>query len=246
MGPVERGDTDLETTADPTADAALESDSETGTATESETGAAADDGDTTTAATEAADGTTDTAVRDGASPDQAAAEPAPVPLHDPNERRHTPDPGAGDVVIRANLAGTLLFGVTAALAAIFFTSFWQWVAAITAMALFAVGIFTFLWSYYNAVLRSRTDVISVTGLYLLLGPPTPPRVRRTMLLTLLLQFVIALVTTFARSHTENGSPGSSLALGFLVPMLGFGLNGLWAAYHADFPRREVFEQQRGS
>jgi hypothetical protein len=24
-----------------------------------------------------------------------------------------------------------------------------------------------------------------------------------------------------------------------VPMFGFGLNGLWAAYHADFPRRPV-------
>ena len=151
------------------------------------------------------------------------------------------DPGGGDVVIRANLAGTLLFGVTAAPAAIFFTTFWQWVAAVTALGLFAIGVFAFLWSYYNAVQRSRTDVISVSGLYLLLGPPTPPAVRRTMLLTLLLQLVIALVTTFARSRGPDGRPGTSLALGFLVPMLGFGLNGLWAAYHGDFPKRADVE-----
>jgi hypothetical protein len=157
----------------------------------------------------------------------------------------TSDRLAGDVVIRADLAGTLLFGVTAALAAILFTSVWQWIAAITALSLFAIGVFAFLWSYYNAVQRSRTDVISVSGLYFLLGDPTPARVRRVMLGTLLLQLVIALVTTLARSQSADGRPGTSLALGFLVPMLGFGLNGLWAAYHADFPSRETFEDREG-
>lgn len=155
---------------------------------------------------------------------------------------HPDDTGAaagatGDVIVRANLAGTALFAVTAALAAALFTSLWQWIAAVTAMALFAVGVFAFLWSYYNAVQRSRHDVISVAGLYLLLGPSTPPPVRRTMLATLGVQFVVAVVTTFARLDGPDGKPGSSLALGFLVPMFGFGLNGLWAAYHAAFPPR---------
>jgi hypothetical protein len=67
-----------------------------------------------------------------------------------------------------------------------------------------------------------------------------------MLLTLLLQLVIALVTTLARTQSADGRPGTSLALGFLVPMLGFGLNGLWAAYHADFPSRETFEDRSRS
>jgi hypothetical protein len=161
-------------------------------------------------------------------------------------RPAVPDRLAGDILIRADLAGTLVFGVTAGLAAILFTTVWQWIAAVTAMALFAVGVFAFLWSYYNAVQRSRTDAISVSGLYFLLGPPTPSRVRRTMLLTLLLQLVIALVTTLARSQSADGRPGTSLALGFLVPMFGFGLNGLWAAYHADFPSRDSFEDRSGS
>jgi hypothetical protein len=145
----------------------------------------------------------------------------------------------GDVVIRANLAGTLLFTITATAAAVFFTSALQWIAAITALALFAVGVFAFLWSYYNAVQRSRRDEISVTGLYLLAGPPTPKPVRRTMLGALAVQVVVAVATTFARLDGADGKQGSSLALGFLVPMLGFGLNGLWAAYHADFPRRRT-------
>jgi hypothetical protein len=145
----------------------------------------------------------------------------------------------GDVVIRANLAGTLLFTITATAAAVFFTSPLQWIAAITALALFAIGVFAFLWSYYNAVQRSRRDEISVTGLYLLAGPPTPKPVRRTMLGALTVQVVVAVATTFARLEGADGKQGSSLALGFLVPMLGFGLNGLWAAYHADFPRRQT-------
>jgi hypothetical protein len=143
----------------------------------------------------------------------------------------------GDVVVRANLAGTLLFTVTAVIAAAFFTTAWQWVAAITALVLFAVGVFAFLWSYYNAVQRSRRDQISVTGLYLLLGPPTPAPVRRTMLGALAVQVVVAVATTFSRLEGPDGKAGSSLALGFLVPMFGFGLNGLWAAYHGDFPPR---------
>ena len=38
----------------------------------------------------------------------------------------------------------------------------------------------------------------------------------------------------------TGNPGSSLAVGFLVPMFGIGMNGLWASRHAAFgprPRR---------
>ncbi len=57
---------------------------------------------------------------------------------------------------------------------------------------------------------------------------------------------IAVVTTFARLDGPDGKPGSSLALGFLVPMFGFGLNGLWAAYHGDFPRRRTETPRPGS
>jgi hypothetical protein len=58
-----------------------------------------------------------------------------------------------------------------------------------------------------------------------------------MLGALAVQVVVALVTAFARLDGPDGRPGSSLALGFLVPMFGFGMNGLWAAYHATFPPR---------
>lgn len=139
--------------------------------------------------------------------------------------------------MRLNLGLTAVFGVTAAYAAIVFSTAAQWVGAATAMTLFAIGVFAFLWSYWGAVQRSREVDIAVTQLYLLMGSAIPAPVRRTMNLTLLLQFVIALVTTLARPDGSGGSPGSSLAVGFLVTMLGFGLNGLWAVNHGNFATR---------
>jgi hypothetical protein len=144
----------------------------------------------------------------------------------------------GTVVVNADLLGTAIFAITAAYAAISFSTVAQWVGAITALALFAVGVFSFLWAYWNAVQRSRHEEISVTQLYLLAGPPTPSWVKRRMWLALLAQVAVAVVTTLARPDGPDGNPGSSLALGFLVPMFGIGLNGLWAAFHGRFPPRE--------
>ena len=131
-----------------------------------------------------------------------------------------------------------MFVITAVLAAVFFTNALQWVGAITALALFAVGVVCFLWSYLHAVQRSRTDEISVAGLYFLAGPPTPVAVKRPMLALLAVQVITATATTFARLDGPDGKPGSSLAVGFLVPMFGFGLNGLWAAFNGAFPGRQ--------
>ena len=149
-----------------------------------------------------------------------------------------PEAGAGDILVWADLAGTVVFVATAVAAAAFFTTGWQWVGAITALVLFTIGVFAFLWAYYNAVQRSRVEEISVMQLYFLLGPPTPSRVRVLMLSALAVQVLTALATALARPNGADGNPGTSLALGFLVPMFGFGLNGLWAAYHGRFPLRE--------
>jgi hypothetical protein len=144
---------------------------------------------------------------------------------------------AGDVIVLADVIGTGAFVVTAVTAAVVFSTASQWVGAITAMSLFAVGVFAFLWSFFNAVQRSRDEEISVTQVYLLLGAPTPPRVRRVMLSMLAIQIVVGLATAIARSKAPDGSPGTSLAVGVLVPMFGIGLNGLWCAFHGVFPPR---------
>jgi Zn-dependent protease with chaperone function len=145
---------------------------------------------------------------------------------------------AGDVIVLADVIGTAAFVVTAVFAAVVFSTAAQWVGAITAMALFAVGVVAFLWSFWNAVQRSRVEQIGVMQMYLLLGDPTPGRVRRIMLALLAIQIGVAFATAFARSEAEDGSPGTSLAVGILVPMFGLGLNGLWCAFHGVFPPRE--------
>lgn len=145
-----------------------------------------------------------------------------------------------DALIRVDIALTMVFAVTATYATVVFDTTAQWIGAITAMVLFTIGVFAFLWSYWSAVQRSRTEEIAVTQLYLLMGQAIPSTVRRSMNLALLAQFLIALATTFMRPNGPDGNPGSSLAVGFLVPMLGFGLNGLWAVTHGTFePRRQT-------
>ncbi len=153
---------------------------------------------------------------------------------------------AGDVIVLTDVVGTVAFTVTAVYAAVVFSTAAQWVGAITAMALFAVGVFAFLWSFWNAVQRSREEQIGVLQMYLLLGDPTPARVRRTMLALLVVQIAVALSTALARSEAEDGSPGTSLAVGILVPMFGLGLNGLWCAFHGVFPPRADVDGARGA
>ena len=153
---------------------------------------------------------------------------------------------AGDLIVLADVVGTVAFAVTAVFAAVVFSTAAQWVGAITAMALFAVGVFAFLWSFWTAVQRSREEQIGVMQMYLLLGEPTPARVRRIMLAMLAIQITVALVTALARSESDDGSPGTSLAVGVLVPMLGLGLNGLWCAFHGEFPSRPDVDAAGGN
>jgi hypothetical protein len=164
-------------------------------------------------------------------------------VNDDADRRpdHSDVARAGDVIVLVDIVGTAAFTVTAITAAVVFSTPAQWVGAITAMALFAIGVFVFLWSFWNAVQRSREEQIGVMQMYLLLGDPTPPRVRRIMLALLVTQITVALATALARSESDDGSPGTSLAVGILVPMFGLGLNGLWCAFHGVFPPRGDLE-----
>jgi glucan phosphoethanolaminetransferase (alkaline phosphatase superfamily) len=148
---------------------------------------------------------------------------------------------SGDVIITTDVVGTGIFVLSAVLAAAIFTDPVKAVAVVVSLALFACGMFTFLWSYWTAVQRSRTDNISVTQLYLLAGPSTPKAVKWRMNGALTVQIAVALATAIARSSTE-GRAGSTLAFGILVPMYGLGLNGLWCARYGRFGPRQVADQ----
>ncbi len=139
--------------------------------------------------------------------------------------------------MQANLIGTVLFTLSAVGAAITYGGTERAVAAAIALALFFTGIVAFAWSFWNAVQRSRTEQVAVTQLYLLLGDVAPSSVRRPMLAAVAVQFGVGLATAIGRANAPDGSPGTSLAFGVLVPLFGFGLNGLWAAFHGEYRER---------
>lgn len=154
-----------------------------------------------------------------------------------------PEPRPLDsAIVRADVALTALFVTSSSLAAVVFEGWVKVQGVAVALGCFAVGVVTFLWGYWDAVQRSRTDEMAVAELYMLMGPAIPKGVKRVMLACLTVQSVAALATALARPTTPaddgGSSTGSTLAFGVLVPLLGLGLNGLWAARHGRFgPRR---------
>lgn len=147
----------------------------------------------------------------------------------------------GSNIVRANVAGTIFFALSAGFAAIVFDGFAKAQAVAVSLVLFGFGVLAFLWGYWRAVQRSRRDVMSVTELYFLVGPSIDRRIARLMNGLLVAQVVIAVVAAAVRSSTPaadgTSTPGSSLAFGVLVPVFGLGLNGLWSSIHGRFPQR---------
>ena len=141
---------------------------------------------------------------------------------------------AGEAIINASWAGTAVYGALAIAGTIFPDTF-AIPTAIVSGAWFVIGCITFLWAYAVAVARSRTDLIGIGGLYFLAG--TAPKVVRFRLrLSLALEVVAAIVSSSIRPFTP-------MAFGFLVPVFGLGLSGLWGARHGTFPRRDSPEPE---
>lgn len=140
-------------------------------------------------------------------------------------------------IVRANVLLTAVFTVATLLAAWVFAPWMRVGIVIVDLVLFAVGVVGFLWGYFSAVQRSRTDEISVAELFLLMGNVAPKSVRRVMSWCLGVQVTVGLAGALARNSTD-GKPGSTLAFGVLVGMCGLGLNGLWAARHGYFGPRK--------
>jgi hypothetical protein len=146
----------------------------------------------------------------------------------------------GAVIVRADVVGTVVFGASAVVAAVVFSGAAKVQGVVVALALFAVGVFTFLWGYWTAVQRSRYEQIAVSQVYFLTGGVVGRAERRTMMLAFVAQCVIGLVTALSRPSTPDvggSTTGSTLAFGILVPMFGLGLNGLLAARHGTFAER---------
>lgn len=150
-----------------------------------------------------------------------------------------------DGIVRLNMAGTILFTVSAVLAAVVFEGVWKSQGVVVALALFGAGVIAFVSGYWRAVQRSRRDVMAVTELYFLVGPHVDTRTARIMNGLLVIQVTVAVATALSRSSTPGAdgtsSPGSTLAFGVLAPVFGLGLNGLWSSVHGRFPPRQRHE-----
>ncbi|MFM2183122.1 MAG: hypothetical protein RJB61_1416 [Actinomycetota bacterium] len=147
-------------------------------------------------------------------------------------------PHGGGRLVRLNLAGTVLFGAVIAVAVPLREERpAQVVVAVASLALFAVGTVLSLWAYAVAVERSRRDEIGVANLYLLTGDTAPRSVKRTMAAALALQVVVAVTGAALGMRGLGAQQLNALAFGVLVPMLGIGTNGAWAARYGAFGPR---------
>jgi hypothetical protein len=136
-------------------------------------------------------------------------------------------PGGG--IIAFSWAATGIFAAAATIATLLPDEAAR-AAAVVDLVLFAIGVVAFLWAYAIAVSRSRTDAVSIAGLYFLSGS-APKEVRVRLLAPCALQVVIAIVSASIRPYT-------AVAFGILVPILGLGLAGLWGARYGTFPPRD--------
>jgi hypothetical protein len=141
-------------------------------------------------------------------------------------------------IVLLNRLATVVFTVVAVVSAIFFTSPLRVAIVAVCVVLFAAGVATFLLGYFAAVQRSREEEISVTQLFFLAGDVAPKNVRVAMWYCLAVQCVVGLGVALARPSTD-GKAGSVLAFAVMVPMLGIGLNGLWAGKFGTFDPRQL-------
>ena len=146
------------------------------------------------------------------------------------------DAAQGEGAIRASLAGTALFVVTAGSATAFKAL--AIVPLIIDPLLFVAGLGAFVLTFVRAAPRSRTDEIGLMGLFLLEGATAPSRVKRLLLGAFAVEVAVAFITAALR-------PNTTVAFGILVPVYGLSITGAWAARHGAFKPRVVHRNRAG-
>lgn len=98
------------------------------------------------------------------------------------------------------------------------------------VVLFVVGTGALLWAYALGVSRSRTDLITVPGLFFLAGDVAPRPTRRQLRTAVIVETVAVVAAASIRPYTE-------VAFGILAPMFGLGLMGMWGGRYGEFAPR---------
>jgi hypothetical protein len=147
---------------------------------------------------------------------------------------HT-DPARGEGIVRLAQRGTAVLLITS-LAGI------GWgtggvVHAVASGLAFVTGTVCLVWAYAVGVSRSRTDLVSVPGLFLLAGDVAPAATRQRLRVALLVEVLAVVTAASVRPYTE-------VAFGVLAPTFALGLMALWGARHGDFPARPAKQLPR--
>lgn len=144
--------------------------------------------------------------------------------------------GAG--IVNLDFLATGVVVATSAAAAALPGSFGP-VHAVLSALMFVVGTSAFLWAYALGVSRSRTEAVTIAGLFFLAGDTAPAHVRRNLRIALGVQLVAVVAAAAIR-------PFTSVAFGILAPVLGLGLMGVWGGRHATFAPRAPRKRRAAS
>jgi hypothetical protein len=134
----------------------------------------------------------------------------------------------GRFIMAASWACSALFAAATAIASLDPSSL-QVVALTVDLLLFAIGLAVFALALVAGAQRSRTHELGIGGWFFLMGSAPRP-VQRHLLGSLAAQLVVGLA---GAARDIN----SALIFGTLVPVLGLGWCGLWAARHGTFGQR---------
>lgn len=124
---------------------------------------------------------------------------------------------------------TLALVVVLALGVAFSDPLGPAVAAIS-LVMFFGGIALMGYAYFVGIGRSRAELVTVQGLFLLQGS-APRGVRVGLLWSFTVQCAVAIIAASLRLYTL-------IAFGVLAPAIGLGLAGLWGAKYGVFERRD--------
>jgi hypothetical protein len=129
-----------------------------------------------------------------------------------------------DPVVKPAVWSTVMFAIASVFAVTSKAAFPF--VAIFDMVLFVLGCLVFVRTFLTAAQRSRTEELTVAGIWLLSGQDR--LIQRWLLGCMIAQAVIAVVAASIRPYT---------AFGILVPTFGLALCGLWAVRSGSFPPR---------
>jgi hypothetical protein len=137
------------------------------------------------------------------------------------------EPGGG--IVNATFLGTGALVATSTAAALSPDTFGAVHAALS-IVLFVIGTGALLWAYALGVSRSRTELVTVPGLFFLAGDVAPRATRRALWIATAVEVVAAVAAASIRPYSE-------VAFGILAPMYGLGMMAVWGGRYGVFPPR---------